>query len=529
MEHTVKKRKITCLNICDFLPTDIIKLIFTFLDNTNHHIKTLPYVCKYFLNCVNDYNSWCNVITFNNKFNKPQILMKKKFKQINCKGDDFNPTSSFILNTIIDNSSFVEDLRFTDSNINTEHIGKLSKFHNLKNLSLDNCCYLVYNYRNLFPKFNSLENVIIISCGAIESPGLFELVTLPLKKLYISDSDIRLSYLNHVNVSKLEIMHIGRCNWQSDKRYFDNFFDRLYLCSSLHSLTISFSKINKEVDESLLKLSHLNLKFLCIKGAYNLIGYFVEKVNFKRLESLILQDTTALSKYLILLLNKTISLNTLKIAYYDTFDSDKKCDINSVLENVLHIPTLKMLYLQNTTIDNEGLKYLKKFNLQKLYIIDNNRITDDGLSHIKNIKLFKLDLSYCINITDNGLVHLKNIRLINLNLTYCTKIQDKGLIHLRNMPLNILSLGSTNITGEGLIHLKNLPLTSLNVSDTRITDRHLEYIKHLQLRELYMRYNCITINSLYICSAMPLKKLSLTGCSLIKSNDITCLKSILVR
>jgi hypothetical protein len=435
-EFNNKKRKTEWKHICD-LSNDIIINIFTFLDNI-YHIDTLLHVNKLFLRCAINFTSWCDVITIKNK-NMWNILMKKKFTKINISGFKFDKLT---FNNLIS----VETLKFTNCDLCYVNLSSLFK---LKELCLNNCYNLTESYLVSLLEIKTLDGITIESCNYVNWQSLFKILARPLKKIVVScDGD--LSYLDHVNLSNLEVISIGPYYDYSNIVYLENFFKNLHKNNSLHTLTINFLAYRQKItnyNKLLTSISHLKLKYLNISNTFHEnINVFPLKCNFELLESLILNNVYIQAHYLITILNNTAVLKELNIGY-DIVGDDIMIDINAVLKGVKPLINLKHLYLINPNINDSSLQCFKKFNLQKLGICCAPNITSDDLKYIKDIKLQSLDIVDCCNITDDGLIHLKDMPLYSLSLAE-TRITDKGLNHLKDLPLTSLNLNRTNISGD---------------------------------------------------------------------------------
>jgi Leucine-rich repeat (LRR) protein len=235
---------------------------------------------------------------------------------------------------------------------------------------------------------------------------------------------------------------------------------------------------------------------------------------------------------------------------------DDKC-----MPHIAHLSGLKVLYLDNTAISAEGLKFIKSFkslerlslskqltdsglaeiaqlpSLKALYIRE-SRLTDAGLAHLAQLKsLEELDigqgrmsnaglahlaklpsLRYLMltgkNFTDDGLIHIKDIPSIKtLHFGHLTHLTDKSLVHLSNVTtLERLSLyWVEKITDSGIANLKRLPsLKQLDITHSQVTDNGLAHLREIKsLEYLDLPQLCITDNGLAHLSGLSnLKHLS---------------------
>ncbi len=238
---------------------------------------------------------------------------------------------------------------------------------------------------------------------------------------------------------------------------------------------------------------------------------------------------------------------------------DDKC-----MPHITHLTGLKVLFLENTTISAEGLKFLKGLNslerlsiskqltddglaeiaqlsfLKALYIRE-HRLTDDGLAHLEKLaSLEELDISngrmsnaglahlaklpslrYLMlsgkNFTDDGLIYIKDIPSIKiLHFGHLTHLTDKSLVHLSNVAtLERLSLHWVEkITDSGIANLKKIPsLKQLDIVHSQVTDNGLAHLKEIKsLDYLDLPNLCNTDNGLAHLSGLSnLKHLSIGG------------------
>jgi Leucine-rich repeat (LRR) protein len=235
---------------------------------------------------------------------------------------------------------------------------------------------------------------------------------------------------------------------------------------------------------------------------------------------------------------------------------DDKC-----MPHIAHLTGLKVLYLANTAISAEGLKFIKGLkSLERLSIskqltddglaeiaqlpslnalyINESRLTDAGLVHLAELKsLEELDigngrmsnaglahlaklgsLRYLMlagkNFTDDGLIYIKDIPSIKiLHFGALSHLTDKALVHLANVTtLERLSLHWVEkITDSGIANLKKLPsLKKLDIGHSQVTDSGLAHLKEIKsLDYLDLPYSRISDNGLaYLKELSNLKHLN---------------------
>jgi beta-lactamase regulating signal transducer with metallopeptidase domain/Leucine-rich repeat (LRR) protein len=165
---------------------------------------------------------------------------------------------------------------------------------------------------------------------------------------------------------------------------------------------------------------------------------------------------------------------------------------NRGLSYIAQLKSLKVLYLQENTVNNAGLKrYLPKLTKLEALGLWSGEINDAGLVSLVGLsKLFFLSLNSG-NFTDAGMVYVKDIRSLRKLDLGKLPITDKGLRHLSGHPgLEDIALHGTQVTDGGLVYLKSmssLKKLDIGVGRDQITDAgmvHLAEIKSLECLEL---------------------------------------------
>ena len=144
---------------------------------------------------------------------------------------------------------------------------------------------------------------------------------------------------------------------------------------------------------------------------------------------------------------------------------------NSLGEGIQTFETVVSITLINSSINDDDLRYLKRFTNPYYLSISNTKITDAGLIQLKGFTKLNVLCIYNSQITDDGLIHLKGFtNLIHLVISNA-QITDDGLSHLKGRTnLKILDISRTQITDDGLIHLKGLTkLNYLHIHKTQVT------------------------------------------------------------
>ncbi|WP_437222484.1 leucine-rich repeat domain-containing protein [Planctomicrobium sp. SH661] len=198
-------------------------------------------------------------------------------------------------------------------------------------------------------------------------------------------------------------------------------------------------------------------------------------------------------------------------------------DEQAALFTKLH--SLKVLSLENSSISNDGLKFVEQMrslqelglrrctnvddaglaalqlipNLERLHLLY-TRTSDEGLKQVSQLKKLKLlDLRGCMQVTDAGLAHLEGLteltdiklrsysvtdlgmnslaKLTNLrtvSLEDCS-VADDGMVPLLTLKkLRVLNLMRTAVGDAGLAHFSEMPLVTLNLRDTAVSGPGLD-------------------------------------------------------
>jgi hypothetical protein len=485
---SIKRQKIeNKINVYN-LSNDIIKYIFTFL-NKLYHIKILPHVSKQFNEFIKDHRSWCKSLNITLKSqltkNLKNMVVDCRFENVLCFLHTELPTNYFLWTKELTLYDFSHDHHY----IKNEYIFNLSKLQNLVKLDICFCDSLTDECIDSLLEIKTLETIKLIYCHNITNKGLCKLATMPLKQLSIDNDKNDLSYLENMNISKLETISISNKNL-NNKKYVENFIERIQTHSKELRGTIKsveFSSIGD--DDMLLKLLCLEFKKIRFYELYNSIkGYFITEFNFRNLENFILYKTNIENDHLVQLLNSTIKLKFLRLIFskLDTRDTDE------LVNGFSNLVSLEGLDMSACIIKNKLIEILQNTKINTLCIRD------------------------CVVIGCENIKKLKSLRHLNIN-----GINDDFLIHIRDLKLTNLSLEGSNITGDGLKYLVNMPLRYLNLSRTNVVDENLIHIKYHKLEELSLSF-CfdITPSCLAFFKTMQLESLRLYGCNNIKNNDI---------
>lgn len=203
---------------------------------------------------------------------------------------------------------------------------------------------------------------------------------------------------------------------------------------------------------------------------------------------------------------------------YDLDLSKKEIDIPD-LKYLEYLPNIRVLQLQDSTINDNGTQYLKVLKeLEALYIY-NTAISE--VSFTCEIPKLKSITAFVTNINDKGLEGLENLKYLKSLDLGSTMVTDAGLKYIVNInTLESLDVSGTLVTIEGLKLLNTLPVlkevsypkairdpellragilrmhhikTVINFSCAKIEDhelKELEIFRHIEMLDL--RSNRIT-------------------------------------
>jgi len=158
------------------------------------------------------------------------------------------------------------------------------------------------------------------------------------------------------------------------------------------------------------------------------------------------------------------------------------------LRHIARFKTIACLNLNDTAIDDAGLKHLEGLPNLVLIRLNGTPVTGRGLASLSTLpKLHTLELERTA-ITDASLANLAELRNLEDLFLRSTKITDRGLANLQTLPkLKALALDGTAITDKGLVEfakpggLRNVQ--HLYLESTAVTDaglRHLDALPKLQ-------------------------------------------------
>lgn len=199
---------------------------------------------------------------------------------------------------------------------------------------------------------------------------------------------------------------------------------------------------------------------------------------------------------------------------------------NECMKHVAQMKSMRVLGLNDTRVDDEGIKLLAGLNLKEVHLfrtavgdeglrvlsqmpnmetlnLRDTRLSDQGVEYLANLKkLKKLDLSECNSpgITDQAgasFAKMENLRQLNL---WATTISDPCVQQITSMrQLTWLNLDNTKITDQGVAMLSDMPqLTWLHLGKTAVTDQAVGVLLGLEnLKYLDISHTKITEDGYY--------------------------------
>jgi hypothetical protein len=446
-----------------------------------YHTNILPRVCQKFNKFTKDYDSWCKCIDIT-LYSQPNIKLKNaikkgKFEHVIC----YSKIESLFDYFVLTKKLTLYNFSFKAACISSEYVSKLQ---NLVELNIYFCNYLIDDCIDELLKIKTLEKIELGHCSGITNEGFCKMASMSLKKLSICDCNNDLSYLENMNVSKLESIDISGCEISiNDEKYINIFIKRLQILgiykniNHVHVSSIYNSNMLSKL--SCFKFKRINFYDVHDKNFYN----FIAESNFENLEELSFVNTDIKNEHLVQLLNKSSQLKYLQLH----FNEKDKIHTDELVEGFSKLINLTNLSISSCVVTNKLIEKLQNIKLYTL-LIRSSHIVD--CSNIKNLKsLRRLEISY---ITDDFLFYIKDLKLYDLSL-HKSYINGSGLIHLTNMPINHLDLKATKIINENLIYIKDHVLDELSLSRcNNLTSSCLSLLKTMRIDCLRM-YNCINI------------------------------------
>jgi Leucine-rich repeat (LRR) protein len=197
------------------------------------------------------------------------------------------------------------------------------------------------------------------------------------------------------------------------------------------------------------------------------------------------------------------------------------------LESLGALSGLTKLVANNTRLKGSGFRWLE--NLELIDLSFNNTLCNDvGLKHLASINsLRSLSLAYS-DVTDSGLKHITSLQRLEYLDLDGTDVGDAGMESAgKIMTLKALLLGYTKISDKGLKRLAELnQLQRLRLIRTRISNAGLDTVAGLvELRELNMDYTDVSDDGMQkIAVLVNLQDLSLDSANVTDASAVSLVK-----
>ena len=129
---------------------------------------------------------------------------------------------------------------------------------------------------------------------------------------------------------------------------------------------------------------------------------------------------------------------------------------NDDLRHLEGLSNLRWLYLDRTTVDDEGLLSLRHLTNLEVLVLSGSKVRGSGLRHLRNLRQLRvLNLSDC-EIDDDALVNLSGLNQVHTLALENAPFDGSGLVDLKPMEhLTTLNLSGCSLKTGTLMHLKD--------------------------------------------------------------------------
>jgi hypothetical protein len=234
----------------------------------------------------------------------------------------------------------------------------------------------------------------------------------------------------------------------------------------------------------------------------------------------------------------------------DGFILNKKSDSNT-LKKLAALPNVGIRYLEinESNINDNGLKYISAFKHLISLTIEKINITGENLNHLKDNKnIAIIDFNQCTlpnnfyeiinSLTGLTTLYINCPKFQNNNLTFnIERLSSLKSLYLIDVPIdvnqlkrikspNLESIEITNLEDNGLKELQRFnKLDYLDISKSRITNKGLPYLKNMNILKLLLMENLkntIDVNELNRSLPKNIESLFVKGT--LHETDIAVLK-----
>jgi hypothetical protein len=186
----------------------------------------------------------------------------------------------------------------------------------------------------------------------------------------------------------------------------------------------------------------------------------------------------------------------------DTAVSD--AGLKELFETQSH-PAMAELWIRNTKVTDNGLKYVGRSKSLRLVEVGGTAISDAGLEHLAGSGLHKLYLETNDRITDAGMASVGKINSLCLLGLDSKRITDEGCTHLRGLKhIEQLFLCSDKFTNAAMQAVGGLTPEILEIGGRNVNDDGLKFLKgNKKLARLFLARNTISGRGLDDLAALP--------------------------
>jgi Leucine-rich repeat (LRR) protein len=312
-------------------------------------------------------------------------------------------------------------------------------------------------------KLQSLDlgDTKVTGTGFQHLKGLTQLTALYLQGCPVTDDGLKqvqgLTSLVNLTLSETKITDAGLQYLKGMKQ--------------LVGLNFAYTEINGSGFVHLAGLTEVQSIYL--PGTKTTDEHFKHFAGMKKLNSLFLDSTPVTGIGLAPLKDlplSSLSLNNTKVndeglkaigqlANLSNLHLDQTAITDVGLQHLQGLTKLQSLNLNGTKIDGSGFQHFKMMTDLQSIAVGKTQFNDDGVKHLSALKNVKSLFADETPISDAGLAHLKNNGELEALYLHMTKITDAGLVHLKSLKkLRALYAGKTGVTEKGIADLqKSLP------------------------------------------------------------------------
>lgn len=337
-------------------------------------------------------------------------------------------------------------LNLSDTPIQREGIAHLPS--SLEELDLSYCTQL--DLDDSIQRLTHLEVLNLTQIRSIQVSSFSELTAL--KRAFFTDTDLSLIQLQTLPTS-LEELCLESCSL-----LLDDSINRLVNLKILNLTGLDLANLN-----TLAHLNHLErLRFILVNATEQKVAQLFGSLEFlPHFKELVMPHTV--------------------------------CNL-AIMQALAKIPTLKILDLSATELNDEAFNYFCQHNQNRIESLNLRECgLQEGFSELRRLRHLKdLDVSYT---SFNHLDFLAHLPLESLNLERCKTLTPYSFRVLRSLPLSYLNLSNTDFhysldgigNGNGL---QRLSLDGVEIDEALLMKlQRLPHLETLSLRDARMNQN----------------------------------------